>query len=135
MKNSTNTPTPKTIDDYLFLLPENEQVALQNLREIIKSLIPTAEEVISYQIPTFKYYGALVGFAAFKNHCSLFVMNTDLLDAFKDELKGYNYAGSTIHFVPENPLPVALVEKIVKAKMKINEELEIVRKAKKQRKT
>ncbi len=62
----------KTIDDYLALQTEDIRTGLEKLRKTIHSIIPNAEEAISYQIPTFKYHGSLVGFAAFKNHCSFF---------------------------------------------------------------
>ena len=122
MKNSNQVAAPKTIDDYLVGLPEPVQIALENLRETIKELVPNAEEVIHYQIPTFKFHGPLVGFAAFKNHCSFFVMSTTLLDSFEEELKEFPHSGGTIHFQPEKPLPAELVEKMVLARMKMNED-------------
>ncbi|MDP9230728.1 MAG: DUF1801 domain-containing protein, partial [Bacteroidota bacterium] len=60
-----------TVDDYLNNVPEKERAVLEKLRRTIKSVVPKAEEVISYQMPTFKYNGGLVSYAAFKNHCSL----------------------------------------------------------------
>jgi uncharacterized protein YdhG (YjbR/CyaY superfamily) len=60
-------------------------------------LIPEADEVLHYQIPTFKYHGALVGYAAFKDHCSFFVMSSGLMQEFKEELKDYSTATATIH--------------------------------------
>lgn len=117
MKNST----AKTINEYLDGLPEKEMIALHRLRKTIKSIAPKAEEIISYQIPVFKYYYSLVGFAAFKNHCSFFVMSKAVMKKFKEDLKSYRTATATIHFTVEKPLPATLVKRIIKARMKENE--------------
>jgi uncharacterized protein YdhG (YjbR/CyaY superfamily) len=106
----------KSIDEYLEGLPEKEMKTLLKLREVIKSVAPNAEEVISYGMPGFKYYGALVYFAAFKNHCSFFPGNSQTIKLF-DELKEYRTSKGTIQFTPDKPLPTALVKKIVKARM------------------
>jgi len=112
----------KTIDEYLETV-ENEKfrTALEKLRRTIRSTAPKATEVISYQIPLYKYNGMLVGFAAYKKHCSFFVMGRGLMKEFEAELKNYEKATATIHFTPEKPLPASLVKKIVKARMIQNE--------------
>jgi uncharacterized protein YdhG (YjbR/CyaY superfamily) len=112
----------RDVDSYLASVPEDARRSLEDLRKTIKSVAPKAVEVISYQIPAYKYHGLLVGFAAFKNHCSFFVMGTRTMDAFQDELKSYETAKATIHFLPGKPLPVALVKKLIKARIKENEE-------------
>jgi uncharacterized protein YdhG (YjbR/CyaY superfamily) len=78
-------------------------------------------EVISYGIPTFKYKQGLVAFAAFRDHCSFFPMGSSVLDAFKEELKGFRVSKGTLHFPLDRPLPAALVKKIVKARIAQNE--------------
>lgn len=80
-----------------------------------------AEETISYRIPTYKYHGPLVHFAAFEDHLSLIGVHRLVLETFKNELEGFHTSGTTIHFSAENPLPPALVEKIVRARMQENE--------------
>ena len=114
---------PRNIDDYLAAVPEEARVVLEALRRAIKAAAPDATEVISYQMPTFRYRGALVAFAAFKNHCSLFPMSTSVLITLKDELAPYDTARTkgTIRFPFGKPPPAALVKKIVKARMKENE--------------
>ncbi len=83
-----------------------------------------AEETISYGIPTFKLYGHLVGFAAFKQHLSFFVMSARFLKTLKkEELKGIDWNVSTIKFSPEKPLPVSLVKKIVQLRLQENKTL------------
>ena len=123
MTKEPSSTSPKTIDEYLLPLLENVQVALENLRHLIHSLVPGAEEGISYQIPVIKYKGhSLVGFAAYKNHCSFFVMSSPpIMAIFKDDLKDFKYSGSTIHFQPEKPLPEELIRKIVEVRIGENQ--------------
>jgi uncharacterized protein YdhG (YjbR/CyaY superfamily) len=111
----------RDVDTYLARLPEETRATLDKLRKIIKAAAPKAEEVISYQIPAYKYHGMLVGFAGFPNHCSFFVMKSSFLAAFKDELKGYDLSTGTIRFPIGKPLPSALVKKLVKARVAENE--------------
>jgi uncharacterized protein YdhG (YjbR/CyaY superfamily) len=107
------------VDVYLDALPEKQKSALTHLRKIIRETAPTAEEVISYGMPAYKYHGMLVYFASFKKHCSLFAVNND---AFEEELQDYKTSKGTIQFLPEKPLPDDLVRRIVKFRMKANEE-------------
>jgi len=118
--------TAKTIDEYLDALPEKEMMALHKLRKVIKSVAPHAEEVISYGMPAFKYHGMLVYFAAFKNHCSFFPGSSQIIKLY-DELKPFKTAKGTIQFTADKPLPVALVRKIVKARMEENEARQIAK--------
>lgn len=113
---------PGTVDEYLIACPANVQEVLHQLRETIRKAAPKAEEVISYQIPTYKLNGALVHFACFEKHCSFFVVNKNILKDYASELKDYKTSGTTIHFTEEKPLPAALVRKIVKAR--VNENLD-----------
>lgn len=111
----------KTVDDYLAVLPQDAKTALGELRRVIKVAAPKADEVISYRIPTYKYHGPLVHFAAFKDHCSLIVVSEPTLRSFSNELKPYRTSGTTIHFSAEKPLPAELVTRIVKARIEENE--------------
>ena len=104
---------------YLKAVPPAPRAALQKLRKTIKAAAPEATEVISYGIPSYKHHGYLVGFAAFKNHCSLFPGTA--LNAFKKELASYETSKGTIHFTVDKPLPAALVRKLVKARVAQNE--------------
>ncbi len=120
---------PKTVDEYLSALPEEIRSVLIHLRKTIKSTAPKAEEVISYGMPGYKYYGALVYFAAFKNHCSFFPGSSQVIKLY-EELKSFKTAKGTIQFTIDKPLPATLVKKIVKARMKENEERFMMKKAK-----
>jgi uncharacterized protein YdhG (YjbR/CyaY superfamily) len=109
------------IDDYLAEVPQDARAVLEKLRATIKTVAPDATETISYQVPTFKHHGSLVGFAAFKGHCSFFLMSTSAMEAHADELAAYDTSKGTIRFPVDKPLPAALVKKLVKARMKENE--------------
>ena len=112
---------PKNIDEYLAGIPEPGRSTLNKIRAAIWSAVPPeATETISYRIPAFKYKGILVWFAAFSHHCSLFP-TASIVEEFKNELKGYSISKGTIQFPVDQPLPAALVRKIVKARVAQNE--------------
>jgi len=105
------------IDAYLAALPPDKRAALQALRETIAAAAPEAVEAISYGMPAFRYRGRpLVSYLAAKAHCSLFPMNSALLDAHRAQLEGFSMSKGTIRFTPEHPIPKALVETIVHAR-------------------
>jgi uncharacterized protein YdhG (YjbR/CyaY superfamily) len=110
----------QTVDDYLAALPEEARATLEKLRKVVKAAAPKATEVISYQIPMYKHHGMLVGFAAFKDHCSFFP-GANPIATHKDELKGYKTSKGTIRFPIGKPIPVALVKKLVKTRIAENE--------------
>ena len=126
-RNSMRAPA-MDVDSYLAALPTEMKAALSHLRKTIRSAAPGAEEVISYQIPTFKFHGSLVSFGAAKNHCSFFVMSPAVMEAHQDDLKPYDTSKGTIRFPASKPLPAALVRKLVKAR--IEENLALVAKKK-----
>jgi uncharacterized protein YdhG (YjbR/CyaY superfamily) len=112
------------VDDYLAALPIGERSALQNLRKTIKAIAPEATEVISYQIPTFRYQGrSLVGLGAAKDHCTFFLMSTSIMREFKEDLKGFKVGKGSIKFHFDNPLPVNILRRLVKARIAENFEL------------
>ena len=108
---------PQTIDEYLAPLSSDKKAALEKLRKDIKSAAPGAEEVISYQIPTFRFRGRmLVSFAAWANHCA-FYPGSYPIEAHQNELKDYETSKGTIRFPIDSPLPSTLVRKLVKARI------------------
>ena len=121
MRKEGSAAIPKDVDEYLASIPKEQRAALEKLRRTIRSVAPNATEKISYQMPTFTYNGPLVAFAAFKEHCSFFPMNSSLLKKYKDELRPYSLSTGTIRFTIEEPLPVSLVKKFVKIRVKENE--------------
>jgi len=111
---------PKTIDEYLAALSDDKRAALEKLRKTIRVAAPKAEECISYQIPAFRQNGILVGFGATAKHCAFYLMSSSTVEAHKDELKDYDTSKGTIRFQADNPLPAALVRKLVKARIAEN---------------
>jgi|SRR5208283_2410049 len=108
---------PKSVDEYFAGLPQPAHSALKKIREAIRSVVlADAEETISYKIPAFKHKKVLVWYAAFSDHCSLFPTNA-VIEAFKNELKGYSTSKGTIHFPIDEPVPTALIKKLVKARV------------------
>src|SRR6202035_605446 len=110
----------KNFEEYIDAQPKDRKAMLVQIREVVKSVIPEAEEVISYQIPCFIYFGMLVGFGVQLKGCSFYTMNPTLLNSFSEALTGLHYSGSTIHFDPKKKLPVTLIKKIVRQRIKEN---------------
>jgi uncharacterized protein YdhG (YjbR/CyaY superfamily) len=121
MKGRRMETKAKDIDGYLSSVHEDARVVLEKLRRTIAAAAPRATEAISYGMPTFKYNGLLVAFAAFKDHCSLFPMSTKVMGAFEDELRRFDTSKGTIRFSIENPPSAGLVRKIVRARIREND--------------
>ena len=119
-KTDAKSAPARDVDQYLAGVPKEARATLEKLRQTIKAAAPMAAEVISYQMPMYKHHGMVVGFAAFKDHCSIFP-GSAVMDAYKDELKHYDTSKGTIRFPANRPLPAALVKKLVKARIKENE--------------
>ena len=112
---------PKTIDEYLTALSADKRAALEKLRKTIRTAAPKAEECISYGLAAFRLDGKpLVAFGATANHCAFYLMSSSTVEAHKDELKDYDTSKGTIRFQADKPLPVALVRKLVKARIAEN---------------
>lgn len=109
----------KTIDEYIGIFPGDVQKILEQVRQTIKKSAPTAVEAISYQIPTFKLNGNLVHFAAFNNHVG-FYPGAEAIKVFKKEIASYKSSKGTIQFPVNRAMPLSLIRKIVKYRVKIN---------------
>jgi uncharacterized protein YdhG (YjbR/CyaY superfamily) len=102
-----------TIDEYLAGVPEDKRAALERLRAQIHAAEPAAVEAISYGLPTFKLAGRwFVAFGATRDHCSFYTGRAPL-GALADELKAYRLWKGTINFKADDPLPEALVQRLV----------------------
>jgi uncharacterized protein YdhG (YjbR/CyaY superfamily) len=109
---------PKTIDGYLKGVPEDRRRALKDLRKKILSVIPEAQECISYRIPAFRVNGVVVaGFAATTKGCSYFPFSGSTLKTLGPLVSRYEQTKSSLHFSPEIPLPLTLVRKLIKTRM------------------
>ena len=111
---------PKSVDTYIKAVPREARVKIIQLRKIIKATAPKAAEGMSYGMPYYEYKGRLAYFSAFKKHIGLYVPSP-VTEEHKKELKDYETAKATIRFPIEKPLPIALVKKLIKARMKKNE--------------
>ena len=113
------------IDAYLAKVDEPKRSTLRQLRETILSLVPQAEEVISYQVPAFRVEGGVVaGFAAFKKHLSYLPFSGSVLPSLEAEIAGYSHTVSALHFPIDRPLPRTLVEKLIHVRLdQIREQL------------
>ena len=111
----------KDVDRYCGSLPDESRAALENLRKVVRTVVPQAIEMISYGVPTFKLNNRmLVSYAGFKNHCSFFP-GAGPIETHKDELKNFPTSKGTIRFTPDRPLSPALVKKLVKTRIRLND--------------
>jgi len=114
-KVSTRGSRPATVVAFLARLSKDKRAALERLRRTIRSIVPRAEECISYRIPAFRLDGkVLVWFGAGANHCSFYP--GAVVQAFKRDLAGYSVSKGTIRFTPDKPLPAALVRRLIRAR-------------------
>src|SRR6478609_11222669 len=106
-----------SIDDYLAKVKGPKRAALDELRQLLRTLLPQAEECISYGLPAFRVDGEVVaGFAATAKGCSYYPFSGSTLKTLASELSGYSQTAGALHFTPEQTLPRALVRKLLKAR-------------------
>jgi uncharacterized protein YdhG (YjbR/CyaY superfamily) len=109
----------ENVDQYIAATPEPARAMLIKMRAAIGSSLPAeATEVLSYMMPAFKLKKTVVWFAAFRDHCSLFPTPA-VIDQFKAELAAYKTSKGTVQFSFDKPLPLALIKKIVKARLEL----------------
>lgn len=116
-KRRKSAKKPNTVNEYFAAIPEPARSTLNKMRATIRSAVPVGStEIISYGIPAFKDKRVLVWFAAFSGHCSLFP-TASVIEKFKTDLKNFSTSKGTIHFPADKPLPIALIKKLVKARV------------------
>jgi uncharacterized protein YdhG (YjbR/CyaY superfamily) len=109
----------KSVDDYIATQPETVQAILERVRSTIRKAVPRAEEVISYQIPAYKLDGgAMIYFAGWKEHYSLYPASDRLVKTFKRDLAPYKISKGTIRFPLDEPVPLRLIADIAKFRAK-----------------
>lgn len=108
---------PKNTDEYIASFPKETQKLLEQLRVAIKQAAPKAEEVISYNMPAFKQNGVLVYFAGYEKHIGFYPTASPIV-VFEEELAKYKTSKGAIQFPIEKNIPIALVKKIVKYRLK-----------------
>ena len=120
----------RTVDEYLAGFPPSTKKMMQELRTAIKQAAPEAEEVISYNMPAYKLKGVLVYFAGYKGHIGFYPLPS-AIEAFKKELAAYEQSKGTVRFPLDEPLPVKIVTKLVKFRVKENLEKDDLKSKKK----
>jgi uncharacterized protein YdhG (YjbR/CyaY superfamily) len=118
------------VNDYIASQELHLRPMLQQIRGVIRSTVPKAEEVISYQVPCYKLNGMLAGFGVHKKGCSFYSMIPKLPASLSKDLQKVKYTASTLHFDPNEKLPVALIKKIIRIKQKANAERAALKKTK-----
>jgi uncharacterized protein YdhG (YjbR/CyaY superfamily) len=109
---------PLTIDDYLKGVPEDRRQALEDLRAKIRSVVPNAQECISYRMPAFRLGGAVVaGFLATAKGCSYFPFSGSTLKTLARDINRYESTKSSLHFSADKPLPITLVRKLLRTRI------------------
>jgi len=120
----------KSVDDYIGVQPEGARAVLERVRDAIRKALPAAEETISYNMPTYKLGGgAVIHFAAWKKHFSLYPASAKLIRFFKKDLASATIEKSTIRFPLAEPVPADLIGRIARFRMKEQAERAIARKS------
>lgn len=115
---------PQTFEDYLAALPDEARAALERLRTVVQTTARGTEECISYGLAAFRYQGRmLVALGATKSYCAFYLMSNQTVKEFATELEGFQTSTGTIRFGPDQRIPVALVRKLVRARMAENKRL------------
>ncbi len=110
--------TPASVDEYIADFPPDIQAVLQQIRATVRAAAPDAREVVSYGMPAYKQHGYVVFFAAFKNHIGLYG-NTDAAnEKYKKQVAPYIGAKGSLKFPLSEPMPLSLIGKIVKLRVK-----------------
>ena len=109
---------PTTIDEYLAGVRDDQRAALETLRQTILSVLPDAQECLSYNMPAFRVEGKIVaGFAAYSKNCGYYPFSGGTLGGFAEELKGFKTTKGAVQFTPEKPLPTNLVKALILARL------------------
>ena len=110
--------TNRNVTDYIAATPQEVRAKLEQIRAAILQVAPDATEFISYGMPAYKYDRTFIGFAAMKNHIGLYPFTGSFIAAHQKELAGYSTSKSAIRLPLDEPIPISLIKKIVKLRIK-----------------
>jgi len=133
MATASKRKAPKTIDEYIAASSPDVKAILRKVRSTIRSAAPDAEETISYRIPAFRQNGILVYFAAFKNHIGLYPPPIKADAALEKAIAKYAGEKGNLRFPLDQPIPYALIKRIVTLRVKQNMEKAAAKKAKRKK--
>lgn len=105
-----------SVDEYISTFPEEIQLKLEELRRLIRKVVPDAEEIISYNMPAYRMKGILVYFAAYKNHIGFYPTGSGI-EAFKNELNDFKWSKGAVQFPMNQKLPEELIQRMVQFRM------------------
>lgn len=110
---------PSSVEEYLATLPDDRRAVVEELRRTINAVAPDETETIAYEMPALRGRDGrfLLSYAAYKNHYSLFPASDRVVEALGDDIAPYLAGKGTIRFPASRPIPTALVERIVKARL------------------
>lgn len=121
---------PQNIDEYISAFPADIQALLQSIRATVRKAAPEAEEDMRYGMPTFRWHGNVLYFAAYRNHIGVYPAPREN-EAFREELAQYEGAKGTLRLPLDRPIPHDLIARIVRFRMKANRESAAAKRAKK----
>ena len=110
---------PQTVEEYIEQSPAQTKRLAKELRKLILEAAPNASEKLSYGMPYYDYHGRLIYFSVREDYVGLYVMSAR--DVLQDEIKPYRTSKATLHFFAQDPLPTALIKKIIKTQVSLNE--------------
>jgi len=119
-KGKGRQASPNPIDAYIAASPREAQAKLRQVRAAVKEVAPNAKESISYKMPYYSYKGRLAWFGLHTTHIGLY-LRPPVIEEHKGELKGYQTTKSAVHLDLDKEIPIALVKKLVRARLKKNE--------------
>jgi uncharacterized protein YdhG (YjbR/CyaY superfamily) len=110
------------VNAYLNKVPEPHLSMLRHIRDMVRELAPDASELITYGMPGFKQNGGLIGYAAFKKHCSIFPMGALANEILAEKLAPWRTSKGTMQFTKDNPIPDELLKELIKTRIAENAE-------------
>jgi uncharacterized protein YdhG (YjbR/CyaY superfamily) len=111
-----------SFDDYFSSFPENTRKKLEQIRTIVKEVVPEAQETISYNMPAYKFHGILLYFAAHNEHIGFYPGDAKTLTVFQNQIEGFETSKGTIRFPLDKPLPLSLIRTIIQFRANTNSE-------------
>jgi uncharacterized protein YdhG (YjbR/CyaY superfamily) len=119
VRDTVRVAAVSSFDDYFRTLPNAQKAELERIRQLVRRLVPEAEEATSYGMPAFKFKKRpLLGFRVSKSHLSVFPFSPEAIDAARGALAGLDLSKGTVRFTPDKPIPESALEQLVRHRMR-----------------